>query len=152
MSKLDVVEAWFRCVEDRDFDAVAQWYAPDALIWHNDGSTEQTVAENLAVLGAVTDVVGNLRYDVVRRCEVGDGVFSQHVLRGDLPDGTSIALDAAMFIRVVDGRIQRVEEYIDTARAAGLFQALRRRSVELGPEQPMAQHNPSNYDHNVRFR
>ncbi|XVQ06465.1 nuclear transport factor 2 family protein [Spirillospora sp. CA-255316] len=124
MSKLHLVEKWFAAVEKGDFEFVRALYAPAATIWHNDGSPEQSPEENVAMVTAVASVLSDLRYDVVRRVEVADGVFSQHVLRGGLPDGTELHLDAAMFVHVADDKIQRVEEYIDTAQATTLIQAL----------------------------
>jgi uncharacterized protein len=45
---------------------------------------------------------------------------ARHVLRGLLPDGTEVALHAAMYLRVRDGRITRIEEYLDSAQRAAI--------------------------------
>lgn len=124
MSKLRVVQEFFACVEQGDFEGMRACYAPEATVWHNDGQPEQTVEENVAAVSAVAGVLSGLRYDVIRRVEFEEGVFTQHVLRGELPDGREFRLDAAMYLRVANDRIQRVEEYYDTRQAADLYEAL----------------------------
>jgi ketosteroid isomerase-like protein len=44
----------------------------------------------------------------------------QHVLRGTAPDGTPLEVPAMMRVTVADGRITRLEEYLDTAQVAAL--------------------------------
>jgi ketosteroid isomerase-like protein len=123
-SKLRVVEAFFACVEHGDFDGMRARFAPDATVWHNNGQPEQTFAENLALVATIGSVVSGLRYDVVRRVAGEDGVFSQHVVRGELPDGSELRVDAVMFLRVANDRIHRIEEYFDSNQAHALFRAV----------------------------
>ena len=63
-------------------------------------------------------MVSGLRYDITRRVPAPDGVLQQHVLRGTLPDGAEVELHAAMYLRVRDGHITRIEEYLDSAKRA----------------------------------
>ena len=124
MSKLRVVQEFFACVERGDFAGMRAHYSPDATVWHNDGLPDQTAEENVAMVSAAASVLSGLRYDVIRRVEVEDGVFSQHVLCGELPDGTELRLDALMFLHVANDQIHRIEEYYNTAQVAKLSQAL----------------------------
>jgi uncharacterized protein len=98
-------------------------YAPDAVIWHNDDLIEQTVEDNLKVLKALHRTVSGLRYEVVRRAGLPDGVIQQHVLHGMLPNGKPVTLHAAMYLRVQDGRIARIDEYLDSAQRAEIRRA-----------------------------
>ena len=98
-------------------------YAPDAVIWHNDDLIEQPVDENLKVLRGLHRVVSGLHYDITRRVPTPDGVLQQHVLRGTLPDGSAVELHAAMYLQVRDGRITRIEEYLDSARRSEIRKA-----------------------------
>jgi ketosteroid isomerase-like protein len=123
VSMLRVVEAFFACAEHGDFDGMRACYAPDATVWHNNGRPEQTFDENVTLVAAVASVLSGLRYDVIRRVAAEDGVFSQHVVCGELPDGTELRLDAVMFLRVANDRIHRVEEYFDSRQADELFRA-----------------------------
>lgn len=117
-SAVETVERFFTALEAGDVDTLTAIYTPDARIWHNDGGGEQGVADNLRVLRGLHRVVSELRYEIVRRVAVEDGVFQQHVLRGWLPDGTEVAMPAAMYLAVAGGRVSRIEEYLDSAQAA----------------------------------
>jgi ketosteroid isomerase-like protein len=125
----DVVVRFFAALEAGDIATLREIYAPDAVIWHNDDLVEQPVDENLKVLRGLHRVVSGLRYDIVRRVAAPDGVLQQHVLRGHLPDGTDVELHAAMYLQVRDGRISRIEEYLDSAKRSSIRAA---REAEAG--------------------
>ena len=112
----ELVVRFFSALEAGDIDIVRAIYAPDALIWHNDDLIDQSVEDNLKVLAGLHRVVSGLRYDVIRRAVVDDGVLQQHVLRGTLPDGSEVELHAAMYLQVRDGHITRIEEYLDSGK------------------------------------
>jgi uncharacterized protein len=119
----EIVNRFFAAIESGDIGAVRALYAPDAVIWHNDDLIEQNVEENLKVLGGLQRAVSGLRYEVVRQAETGDGVLQQHVLHGRLPDGRDFSLHAAMYLQIRDGRIARIEEYLDSARRSEIRKA-----------------------------
>ncbi len=114
----ELVVAFFAALEAGDIETLREIYAPDAVIWHNDDLVEQPVEENLKVLAGLHRVVSGLRYDVTRRVPAPDGVLQQHVLRGTLPNGAAVELHAAMYLQVRDGRITRIEEYLDSGKRA----------------------------------
>jgi len=93
------------------------------VIWHNDDLLEQSVEDNLRVLQGLHRAVSGLRYDIVRRAAAADGVLQQHVLRGRLPNRAEVNLHAAMYLQVRDGRITRIEEYLDSARRSEIRKA-----------------------------
>lgn len=114
----ELVAAFFAALEAGDIETLREIYAPDAVIWHNDDLIEQPVEENLKVLAGLHRVVSGLRYDITRRVPAPDGVLQQHVLRGTLPNGADVELHAAMYLQVRDGRISRIEEYLDSGKRA----------------------------------
>jgi uncharacterized protein len=115
-----LVARFFAALEAGDIETLRAIYAPDALIWHNDDLIEQTVEDNLKVLRGLHRAVSGLHYDIIRRAQVADGVLQQHVLRGSLPDGGEVELHAAMYLQVRDGRITRIEEYLDSGKRASI--------------------------------
>ncbi len=119
----DTVSRFFAAIEAGDIDTVRAIYSPDALIWHNDDLIEQPVDDNLKVLAGLHKALSGLRYDVVRRAELPDGVLQQHVLRGTLANGQEVELHAAMYLRVQDGHVTRIEEYLDSARRTTIRKA-----------------------------
>jgi ketosteroid isomerase-like protein len=116
-----VADALFAAIERGDVDAVRELYAPDAVVWHNFDQVEQPVEDNLRTLAYLHRKVAGMRYTEVRRVVIDDGFVQQHVLRGDAPGGP-LEMPAMMRVWVADGRVTRVEEYLDPAQA----QVLRR--------------------------
>ncbi len=116
----ELVIRFFTALEAGDIEALRDIYAPDAVIWHNDDLLEQSVEDNLKVLAGLHRAVSGLRYDVIRRAPVADGVLQQHVLRGKLPNGADVELHAAMYLQVRNGHVTRIEEYLDSAKRASI--------------------------------
>lgn len=119
-SNLDLCDRLFSAIMRGDIEAVRGIYAPDAVIWHNDDKTAQAPEQNLRVLGWVTRNVKDLRYEEIRRQETPAGFVQQHVLRGIAPNGTPIEVPACIVCEVRDGRITRLDEYLDSAQTAVL--------------------------------
>lgn len=115
---LDLATRFFNALETGDAEGVRACYAPDAQIWHNFDQRYQSVDENLANLPWLADRLSDKQYDVVRREVLLTGFLQQHVLRGTLNDGQAFAMPACVICTVVEGRITRLEEYLDTAQAA----------------------------------
>jgi len=113
-------------IESGDLDAIRAIYAPDARIWHNTDGVDfpgQTVDENLKVLGWMRRVLSDIRYDIARIDETASGYVQQHVLRARTTLGEAFVLPACIVCTVKDGRIVRLEEYLDTAHLAPLTRA-----------------------------
>lgn len=109
-----------------DMDAIRAIYAPDARIWHNFDGPDfpgQTVDENLKTLGWMRRILKNIRYDVKRLEPIASGFVQQHVLNGVTSLGETLAMPACIICTVQDGRITRLEEYLDTAHVAPLTRA-----------------------------
>lgn len=115
---LALAARFFEALEAKDEDAVRACYAPDARIWLNFSPHEQSVDENVAGLAWLAERLSDKKYDVVRREVLPNGFLQQHVLRGRLNNGEAFAMSACVICTVVDGRITRLEEYLDTAQAA----------------------------------
>jgi ketosteroid isomerase-like protein len=115
---LAVAERFFAAIEAGDINAIYETYAPDAVIWHNFDNVEQTRDENVRMLGWSVKHLGNMRYTDVRRTATDTGFAQQHVLRAINPKGVEIEVPAALFVSVRDGRITRLDEYLDSRHVA----------------------------------
>ncbi|WP_227984652.1 nuclear transport factor 2 family protein [Nocardia spumae] len=111
----ELADRFFAAVSAGDTQTLTALYAPDARIWHNDKQAEETVDENLRVLRWLSRTVDNLRYEDIRRYCLPDGFAQQHVLRGHLPGHGALEVPASLFVRVRDGHITRIDEYVDSA-------------------------------------
>ena len=114
----------FATVAAGDIEAVRGMYAPGAVIWLNASGT-QTVEENLALLAQAARLIEGFRYEDVRRQITADGFIEQHVLCGRTAGGTELRVPSCIVCTVHEGRITRLEEYLDSAHLAPLFAATR---------------------------
>ena len=109
---------FFDAIEQGDVEAVRDSYTPDVGIWHNFDDKVQSREENVATLTAMVGRISERSYDE-RRVEVFDGGFlQQHVLRGTRKDGSRVSLPACIICRLRDGKIARLDEYLDSAHVA----------------------------------
>ena len=104
---------FFDAIEQGDVEAAAAVYAPDAVIWHN---TDEAATSREASIAVLRDIVRNLedrRYADRRVATFATGFVQQHVLIGQMGDGTTFRLPACVVATVRDGLITRLDEYYD---------------------------------------
>jgi ketosteroid isomerase-like protein len=108
----------FDSIERGDIEAVSACYAPDLVVWHNFDGQEQRREDNLATLAGLIGRISERRYQN-RRLNVFDGGFvQQHVLTGVRGDGVRVSLPGVLVGKVKNGRITRLDEYLDSAHVA----------------------------------
>ena len=112
--------AFFKAIEAGDLDKIKSIYAPDAVIWHNFDRREQTLDENLKVLRWIVANVSDRHYGDIRRVVLDDGFVQQHVLTGIAPNGARLDVPAMMRVWVENGRVTRIDEYLDSAQVSVL--------------------------------
>ena len=117
---LDVGQRLFEALSSGDLDTYRSLMAADARVWTNFDDREVGAGEAERIVGWLVRTVEGLRYDIVRREAVPGGFVQQHVLRGRAPDGTELAMAACVWATVVDGRVVRMEEYLDPGGVAAL--------------------------------
>jgi uncharacterized protein len=118
----EVAGRLFSAIEAGDLDVVRSLYAPDVAIWHNHDGAVQTVDENLRTLTWMTKHLPGVRYTQVRRSTTDSGFVQQHVLVARNRAGRVIQVPACIVADVVDGRITRLDEYLDSAHIAALME------------------------------
>jgi ketosteroid isomerase-like protein len=107
-------------IGNADEAALREVYSPDAGIWHNFDEKAQTVEENLVTLHDLHRRVANLAYTEIRRFLAPGGFVQQHVLTGQAKAG-AVRIPAMIRFTVDDGRITRLEEYLDTRQALVMY-------------------------------
>jgi uncharacterized protein len=118
---LEVADRLFKAIERGDVNAIRDIYAPHSKIWHNFDNLAQSVAENLAVLKWVVANIAEISYTEIQRQPTPTGFIQQHVLRGKVKaSGKEIAIPACIVCKVENGRITRLDEYLDSAQTATL--------------------------------
>jgi ketosteroid isomerase-like protein len=107
-------------IESGDLPAIAACYAPDARIWHNFDGVAQTLEENLATMAWLDKRLSGRKYEIVSRHAFDGGYVQQHVLTGTLTSGEPFRMPACLVVQVVDGKIARLDEYLDTGHTKAL--------------------------------
>ena len=100
--------------------------APGCVSWHNfDEAEVPTVPDSFEGLRAVHRVVSDYRVTEVVAHEADEGVsFAQFVLVGTLPDGSALRAPGVLVAHARDGKVIRLEEYLDTGQLARVFALL----------------------------
>lgn len=120
-SNLKVAQRFLNALNNNDGDEVRAVYHPEARIWHNfhaDG--HQSIDDNVKTLNWMHRKLPTLNYDVVQLQALPNGYLQQHVLRGEMADGTKVELHACAICTVEDGRITKLEEYLDPSQVGAL--------------------------------
>ena len=117
---LDFAAKFVGAIQSGDVATVRACYGPDAKLWHNTDNIEQTVDQNMAVLDWFIAKLPDRNYRVLRREALKDGFLQQHVLEATLPDGTPWKMSACVVVRMKNGVITRLDEYLDSAEGKAL--------------------------------
>ncbi|MFD1191589.1 nuclear transport factor 2 family protein [Phenylobacterium conjunctum] len=110
-----LADRFFSAIEAGDIAAVGDCYADDVVIWHNDDKLETDKAANLKVLGGFIRIAPKRSYSDRRMILMENGFVQQHVLIAERADGRRLELPACLVIQVANGRITRLDEYLDSA-------------------------------------
>jgi ketosteroid isomerase-like protein len=107
-----------------DIGTIVACYAPDARIWHNFDEVEQTVNEQLAATQWLHETLKNLAYEIKSRRFFDGGYVQQYVVHGTIIKGGAVfRMPLCMTVTVRDGRILRLDEYLDSAHLKPLQDA-----------------------------
>ncbi len=102
-----------------DIEAMGRLFTPDFCIWYNFSDATLDRAQAMAFFQSYFTTV-KVRFREIRRLPTPTGWVQQHRVDADGPDGFHIeGLPALIVFTVEDGRIARIEEYIDSAQTPG---------------------------------
>lgn len=115
----EVANRFLNAIENADIETVYDTMAPNCEIWHN---YDEIVADRdftRRVLGGMVQRIDKVKYSDRRLVVYPGGFCQQHILLGTRKwDGEKLRLPAALFCKVEDDKITRIDEYIDTAQQA----------------------------------
>jgi len=126
MDIVSTVNGFFDSTESGDFDAFKSFFTEDAVLWHSFDQIERhfhtQVVDDLKML---LKVVPDTKY-IERKVEQytdGDGsVQWLHV--GTSTQGRALKMySMGRIFRAGDGRIRRIEQYVDSAQATVILDA-----------------------------
>lgn len=124
-SHSDVARAFFLATAAGDKAAIRSICSANLSASQNGGPAMDV--EGLArFAAAVKRVVPDFRYENAVRADTATGFVEEHDVCGTLPDGVAMRLAVCVVAEVSDGKITSLREYLDSAAAAGLINALQR--------------------------
>jgi ketosteroid isomerase-like protein len=113
----ELCNRFFDAHENRRTDELLEdIYAPDAIIWTNVFNVERGPQEQVAGLAASLKRARRRTYDDRRISTFEGGFVIQYTLSGVHHTGHRGALSAAIVGLCRDGRITRIDEYMDTSK------------------------------------
>jgi ketosteroid isomerase-like protein len=117
-----LADRFFAAIEAGDIATAREIYAPDAEIWHNTDGLVQGPEDNARTLGWIAANLRDVSYTKVKRSVTDDGFVQQHVLVATNRAGNRVEVPACIVTIVRDGRITRLDEYLDSASVAVIME------------------------------
>jgi uncharacterized protein len=108
-----------------DLGALEAACAPGAVLWINLAENDRSLEASLPAFARLHGKVPDLRMEAVRRRGIEGGFIEQHVLTGTMPNGEILHVVGCFVGTVEEGRITRLEEYVDGGQARALSALLR---------------------------
>lgn len=116
-----IADALAAAIAAKDILAVDALLHEDAEVWHN---FDQVVQDRQAALAGIEGSFASVhqtRYANIRQHPIPDGFVEQHdALMRIAPDGPELHVPCCLVVHVADGRIRRLDEYLDTSVFARL--------------------------------
>lgn len=112
----DLCHRFFDAIETRDVAAIEACYAPELRFWFNVTGAETTRQENLSALAGGYARHRRRTYDD-RSVNTFDGGFIVQYTSTITPHtGGKIALSACLVAQCKNGKITRIDEYMDSGK------------------------------------
>ena len=114
--KLAVAAAFTAASGNNDGAGIAEMCAPGAMTWHNHDGLETPAVDTGKGLAWVHRAVPDVAWRTVALKTTSDGFVWQSVLTGTGPGGPLHCASCVLVTLDDDGRIRRIEEYLDPAQ------------------------------------
>lgn len=115
MTEMNVIDRMFAGLAAGDVTAACACFTPDAVIWHGFDRIAQTPDEAAKDWSAMIAHFPERAAVDVRRQVTPTGFVQQHLWVSRTGEGKRIAWPICIVVRVEDGLIARLDEYIDRA-------------------------------------
>jgi uncharacterized protein len=119
-TNVQVADVLFEALLAGDGGKLEELFDPAAVLWHNFTGHEDGRAAFVPGFVRFAGMVQGLKFEDVRRVGTPTGFVEQHTLTGRTADGTPVAIRECLIGTVKDGRITRLNEYLDSAQLAPL--------------------------------
>ena len=111
-----IANNYFESLMEGDEAKMRSVFTPDAMFWTNFSDSDVLIADSIPRWCNLGESFTNLHFEDVRRRGIPGGFLEQHTLCGVDQDGQEMAVKGCFVGTIEDGRVTRLEEYIDPAR------------------------------------
>jgi ketosteroid isomerase-like protein len=114
----DLCELFFDAYQDGRVDVLDRLYADDCIVWHNVFGRETSGQENLERYPDSYKGQRRRTYNDRIINTFADGFVIQYTLNGVMKTGHKGALWLCIVAKCTDGKITRIDEYMDSSKFA----------------------------------
>jgi ketosteroid isomerase-like protein len=107
-----VIDRFYDALSSGDIAAARACCTDDVRMWHSHDGIEQDLDQLAQVWTQFVAVFPKRVFTDVRRSPTRNGYVQQHLLIVHTADGQKMAWPACILVKIRDGRIARVDEYI----------------------------------------
>lgn len=117
---LEIAKRLFDALESGDMSELKALYAKDATLWTNTAQRDLAAREVAAFVPLFIKKMPDRRYINRRVTPFEGGFIHRHRLTGTRKDGARVAAECCAVVSVADGKVTRVEEYLDSRQQDAL--------------------------------
>jgi ketosteroid isomerase-like protein len=97
-----------------DGAAIADILAGDAVVWHNYDGRDVPAAQAFTGVAQLHALVDGLRVDIVQDETISGGAVARLEIRGTVRgSGRPLLARNCIFVTITEGRVRRIDEYVD---------------------------------------
>lgn len=115
MTQLNIVDRFFATMQSCDIATLRECLTEDAVVWHSFDRIAMRPDDVVKSWEGMAMSFTERGVSDVRRQETPSGYVQQHLFVVRMKDGTRKAWPVCIVVRIEDGRIARLDEYIDVS-------------------------------------
>ena len=115
MSEAHPLDRLFGALSSGDLAATTDCFTPDAVVWHGFDRIAMSVGDSVEQWRTMVGQFPKRRVEQIRRQDTLTGCVQQHVWVAQMAEGREMAWPVCIVAQLDDGRISRLDEYIDRA-------------------------------------
>jgi ketosteroid isomerase-like protein len=118
----EIADKFFAALQAGDMASCEALFTDDGVVWSNWDQAEKPPRVAMAAVAGLAQL--RVRYEITGRDVLDDICVQRHVAHVPLPSGQVASIPAINRMLCRDGRIARIDEYMDSAQMASVVQAL----------------------------
>lgn len=111
----EIAEKWSSLLPNKDAEIISEIYHEDAETWHNYDRKNMSMEEISELVQVIFRSFENIGFTNIKRSITETGFVQQHDIVGTHVNGATLNVAACVVVTINDGKISRLEEYIDPA-------------------------------------